>query len=89
MTIRTYTVVRGSRTTTLEMDSSLYERAVIGNKGARDSISIRVKEKFRLKRYVSWGSFTITPPVTTTAGSCDECAWCDIGNHHQCKNCTL
>ena len=94
MSRRTCTVTistnRTTRTTSIDIDERLYQAAVNGNKAARDRICIIVKQKFRLSRYVAWGSFTIDldqPPLKT--GVCDDCAWCNLGNHHQCKPCTL
>lgn len=93
MSLRTYTIertCRTTRTTTVQMDESLHQRAINGNIAARNKICILVKQRLGLSGYVAWGSFTITidqPPLET--GTCDDCAWCNLGNHHQCQPCTL
>lgn len=95
MSLRTYTIertVRTTRTATIQMDESLYQRALDGNTAARNKICILVRESLRLSGYVAWGSFTITPDKSSgpsSAGVCDDCAWCDTGNHHQCRKCSL
>lgn len=93
MSLRTYTIertCRTTRTTTIEMEESLYRTAVTGNTAARDRICIMVKRRLGLSGYVAWGSLRITldqPPLIS--GACDDCAMCDLGNHHQCRKCTL
>lgn len=93
MPILTYTVertCRTTRTTTIQMDEGLYRTAANGNIAARNKICIMVKKRLGVSGYVPWGSLTFTleqPPLLS--GACDDCAMCDLGNHHQCRKCTL
>jgi hypothetical protein len=58
--------------------------------------------KWNTSRRVEWDQIELTeivplPPTVKSRAiptpvrvqECDDCAWCDIGNHHQCRNCTL